>query len=961
MNRWGWIGSLVLGALLVLAGCGGPECAEGTVEQDGECILDAEAACGVNAHFDNGQCVADDPVSCGEDTELAADDNTCYPSDEVCTEGTAFSSQQQRCVPTDDVCAPGTTFDDDARICYPDAECSPGDVIVDGECLSEAQQRAADADVVAEGNTDPELGGEPVDLSLGDVGDAVDFTGTIGQPEDLDGDGSPDRQIDHFQFEADAGDTIEVSVESLGLPDPGLKVEYAPTDDNGADSIDFQRFTPTAVADKTRQFMVPADGMYYVSVHPGSTLNRLVGDADWSYVGTVRRIESASASDISFATESFAGALGDPEDNFVRTDEFGAGDQVQLRWTRRAAHAQPVVQLWSAPGEFVDELVPERVDGASWRQLDAASFEVPDSGSVYLTFDWTTKFGQYPHSYDVDAVAPSTVESEETIEAGFSADDGDAVEIGWDAEDTEFWYVMLVTVTDEDDDIVEESYVGANDRLRIFDLDEGDYTVAFTSPMQDPQVQFLYDIIVSTPEPVASFEAEQHDAVVVTQFNTDEALTHLDIVHDDSGQSVAESTISVRDSSSPVLDSIQLDIGADDGEFTVYHYDFHDPANLEVTADVTSPEAIATFSGDIHDDVIITQSNDDGHSIRLDVRHDATDQLIDSDPWMQTHITFDFTLREYEGDFTVYHYDFDDTDGLDVDVETITPSIVDAFQGSAGDLVTLTQDNDDNDSVRLDVVNDDTDAVARSTTLYYTSSQSTFDIPEDGSYLVYFYDYDDTQGLDVSVDHISATTIGSFEVSGDDETGVVTISHDYDDESSSTLADDLNVAVVTDGSLVDTGTFNWDAHGMAIVNVKSGEYTVKHRHQSDPDADSTEITVTTSEPDEITDFGGEYTGTSHELIEEAHDYYLVELDTTTSYEMTFRHEDGDGFSRLFVYGLDHELLYRLDDELGSGPGDDDVASIEFEFEADTPYLIRIGNDGNFGFEFDYSLTFEAVD
>jgi hypothetical protein len=65
-----FLGAAASGSLLT--GCGGLECAEGTHEQDGECVsndTDPDSAqCGPMTHLENGVCVVDDPTVCDDAT-----------------------------------------------------------------------------------------------------------------------------------------------------------------------------------------------------------------------------------------------------------------------------------------------------------------------------------------------------------------------------------------------------------------------------------------------------------------------------------------------------------------------------------------------------------------------------------------------------------------------------------------------------------------------------------------------------------------------------------------------------------------------------------------------------------------------------------------------------------------------------------------------------------------------------
>lgn len=875
-------------ALLSTTGCGGLECADGTVEQDGECVLAEgleeceddevlkagecvatgdlcepgtfydedegacvthEDACGVNTEFVEGECIADDPIECGGDTELAADENECYQTEDVCDGETAFSAEEDRCVPTEDVCQDETYFDEDSGLCYPDIDCQAGDILVDGVCVSPERQQADEADAVAAGNTDPNFDGDPVDIELGDVGEETVFTGTIGEPEDIDGDGELDQKVDYFEFEADAGDWIEVSIASLGIPDPALKVELVDGDS------DFVRYTAEGLADNNRQFIVPEDGWYHISVHPGAALDRQIGDDDWEYVGTVGAVEAEDAETHSFEDYNLEGELGALGDNFIAVDEIDEDPQLELTWEELPESADPVVQVWESAYEFSGEYAPDF--------SDRAMIEVPDTDEFYLVFDWTTKFGEIGHDYEVSGEATSDLDPGDSITVPFSADDGDGVEATWETTtEGDFWNPTEVDITiyDGDGDVVTQEWnVSDEERVTYGGLWEDDYEVEFSNRQSITFEDFEAEVEVYSGEEVDDFTAYQHDLAV------------------------------------------------------------------------------------------IEQSNDDDHDATLAVIHEDTDEIVESGE-ISTDGSLEFLIGEYDGEFEVLHYDFDDTEGLDVTSEAHEPEEAETFYASTASLVSIDQDNDDGDSVALSVIHDDTDELVAFDTIGTLATQTIdFEVgADDGDFTVNQYDADDIEGLEVTVDIVETVEFGDFEVTAAEEQDVTVVSHDHDGQ-------DLDIVVLNDyDEVIRSGEFGSDDYGMSLAALEAGDYSVVHRNDDGPDADEVEVDVWFDEPEEITDFDDTYSGTSDEYLFAEQDHYLVELDETTTYEITLEH-DGGWWGRVFVYGKNHDQLKRMDDYISStNPSE----TIQFEFEADTTYILRVGNEAGSNYSFDYTLSFD---
>lgn len=418
-------------AAVPLAGCGGTECGQGTTEKDGKCVaVDDEGpkdpgdedppgediTCGPGTQLEDDQCVPTGTTpepgecpagsefdeetercvltedACGPNTRLD-EDGRCVISADACEEdealdpnsgqcisgtecgpGTALEADTGNCVPTDEVCNEGTEFDEETGLCLPDASCREGDVVLDGICVSPAEDLAARADVTETENNDPAMGGEPDELELKGAGAQTIFTGVIGEPEDLNGDDQLDQDIDVFSFEAEEGDWFQLAVQSLGLPSPAFIIE-------GPD--DYSRQSSLASAqDPARQFVATASGTYTISVLPTSALlmDGPFGGDDWGYVGVLEQIEVPNVDGFDFSDDPLESNYGVLSDSFYQVDGFDTGDLITLTVEESGASADGLLQFWSGTEGFLKE--DEISSGDSYNLI------VPADGELQLLMDW---------------------------------------------------------------------------------------------------------------------------------------------------------------------------------------------------------------------------------------------------------------------------------------------------------------------------------------------------------------------------------------------------------------------------------------------------------------------------------------------------------------------------------------------------------------------------------------------
>lgn len=536
----------VFAGLMVMAGCGGPECADGTVEEDGECVMEqnpecpdgelfdaeaddcvakadlcddatrydadqqrcvtAEEVCGANTRFEEGNCVADDPVECGGDTQLDPNENECYQTQEVCGDNTAFASDEDRCVPTDEVCQQGTSFDEDFRLCYPDAECKAGDVILDGECVSQAEAYGEDPDYVADGITDPTFEGQPVEIDVG-VGDKVVVTGTIEEPTDLTGGPGlePNQHRDFYEFGAEEGDWFEITLYSLGLPDPAFSVlsrEFEEGEEPvfGFEDVAFARYSSFgAPIDKKRRFAIPADGDFLLTVLPGAGFEDWIesgdeptfprGNDDWDYVATVERMEAPDALDHEFGEQNVELSLTESEDNFFVTDEFEAEEFVILEWLQ-VFGVFTDTQIWLDPETHLESFDDHRLE-----------VEVPVTGEIYVVFDWVFDIGLVGEDVEIEGRKRFDLEPDAEVSVEVNLDDRDGVSF-WQTSDS--GGLAEVTIEDEDGNVLVD---GESESWGLKPaLSAGDYTVTFENNTGDPLIDFRYDAEVVEPFEIVSLD-----------------------------------------------------------------------------------------------------------------------------------------------------------------------------------------------------------------------------------------------------------------------------------------------------------------------------------------------------------------------------------------------------------------------------------------------------------------------
>lgn len=261
-------------------------CAEGTqLNPAGECVPVAECGPGTTLDLTTGLCAPE--AGCGAGTTLDA--NGQCVSSVSCGAGTTHNAATGECEPVFP-CEDGTELNDATGRCESGLECGPNQVESGGQCVGTNAGLIAEADAI-ESTTDlndPAYGGTPEALTLEPVGERTVFTGTIGRPVDLDGDGKEDQDVDVWRFSGQAGQYLRVRVLSTGLPQP----TYVVRGPQG-----YYREAPMGwAAEADRHLVLPYDGDYDIYVMP--TLWQIaglqLGGPLASYVGVIEQLPLAT-------------------------------------------------------------------------------------------------------------------------------------------------------------------------------------------------------------------------------------------------------------------------------------------------------------------------------------------------------------------------------------------------------------------------------------------------------------------------------------------------------------------------------------------------------------------------------------------------------------------------------------------------------------------------------------------
>lgn len=374
------------------------KCGGNTQTKDDKCVPDA-VNCQAGTQLDEklGKCVVA-ATACEQGTQLDAQTGKCVVSNKVCAAGTAFTGGQ--CVPVKDACQAGTKFDDTTKTCLPDASCKPGDTLINGLCYSPATKIATEKDTDETENNDPSKGGTATPITLKEAGKKTVFVGTIGEPQDLNGDKVPDQDVDVFTFQAKAGKWYKVYVQSMGLPAPAFVVRGM----YDATSKSYRYIRVSSLAEGSgpgRLLFIPEDGAYTISVLPSVVLVSStgfnpdgpfgygpVGAKDWEYVGVIEELTAPTAGtlDVASQTPTIKGDLSIITGNNVYTVSNGQpSERLEIELKVRPAGVNPLVIIWD--GKTL-------VSSGSFNKENKAYVSLPETGPVTLIVDWDVAWGK---------------------------------------------------------------------------------------------------------------------------------------------------------------------------------------------------------------------------------------------------------------------------------------------------------------------------------------------------------------------------------------------------------------------------------------------------------------------------------------------------------------------------------------------------------------------------------------
>ncbi len=369
------LASLAASSLLLTA-CGDEadlQCGEGTTEQSGKCV-----AIGTPS-----------TVECGEGTVLNPSTNQCVASetetpDEItCGFGTELDETGKNCIPSEGPppikCGPGTVLE--GRACVAEVSCSEGETAIGGFCLTPAEELASADDAQ---NID-----EPAEITLPAESERFIFTGTIDAPAEVEGDLV--QNTDSFTFEGQAGQWLEITLQSLGLPAPAFKIEAIPGEDD--EPFTYERFSPLGSASIARHVVLPYTATYKVTILPEQTLTNadgLFGDESWNYVGTVKHLEAPQATTVeipvqSEGAEELAGHFNILPQNFYLLETAEDAHKISLTVENAGANAVGALLVFSE-----DNTLLHTFENITANQI--IEFDTPHE-PAYALVDWIQSNG----------------------------------------------------------------------------------------------------------------------------------------------------------------------------------------------------------------------------------------------------------------------------------------------------------------------------------------------------------------------------------------------------------------------------------------------------------------------------------------------------------------------------------------------------------------------------------------
>ncbi len=373
--------STLAASSLLFTACGGEDslqCGAGTVEKSGKCVAETTET--------------PDPIECGAGTKLDADGKKCVanetPEGLTCGTGTVLDTAGKNCIAIDGpppvTCGDGTELEN--GICVAEVTCTDDQTAVGGFCLSPAETLAASADAK---NID-----EPFDLTLPAANEQFIFTGTVDAPTEIDD--VLTQNADSFTFEGEAGQWLEITLQSMGLPAPAFKIEAIESD------LVYTRFSPQGSAAVARHVVLPITGTYKVTILPeqlvGSDQAGPVGDASWKYVGTLKTLAAPEATDVEITTAaetsgSMSGTFTTLAQNFYKLDGAAQADLISFTVNKAGKNTHGSIMVFSDDGSLIKSFDNVKPD----QRID---FVAPQA-DLYLLVDWIQTNGPL-RDYEID-------------------------------------------------------------------------------------------------------------------------------------------------------------------------------------------------------------------------------------------------------------------------------------------------------------------------------------------------------------------------------------------------------------------------------------------------------------------------------------------------------------------------------------------------------------------------------
>lgn len=482
-------------------------CSEGTDydADEGVCVADTDLECGDETVDEDGHCIPDQQLSCGEGTVLY--DNQCMPDDKVCGPGTDTDSDLEvvDCRPTAEVCGQGTEYDELTHECVPQStlECGPGTVAVETECLPATSYYEGLAE-------NPDLDADETDgtgqLEVPDEGESFVFVGTIDEPEIVDGD--PVQDQDYFELDAQAGQWLELTVYSLGLPEPGF--EFDELDPADADE-GFVRHSDLGSGLRAhRQMAIPADGDYELMVGNMPQMRDVsppAGGDDWKYVGVVEKMERPASQPVDIFEQTIGGDVRQLATNLYAFDGMDDVGSIQMLFDEVPEDTDAEFQLWTDDETRVETIALDD---------DEIPFE-PPADSFELLFDHVGAEG-FSTDFSVTGRQARPIAEGETAEYDLDFEAGDYVAVSQYNTDGE---TISATVVDDDGEAIAET-----DELTMWNDDTpARFLYAYSQSAQSATIQ-LHNETGSDLESVA-IRTQQRGADEMTI--TDGDLQQLDV------------------------------------------------------------------------------------------------------------------------------------------------------------------------------------------------------------------------------------------------------------------------------------------------------------------------------------------------------------------------------------------------------------------------------------------------